>query len=301
MTKEQRKNPLILRMLESLDRRVIYLFIAISIAAPLIFKVVLPPAEMKTSDQYFEAIESLSNTDEKIVFVAADWGPGTQAENKPQTEVTIEHLMRKRVPFALISITPFATPFLKTVPLEVAEKLSKEMPGEKWLYGKDWVNLGFRPNASIMIQGIAKSKNILELLQTDANGAALDELPAMKKIRTLKDISMLVEITGLQGAMNIWVQFFQGDGYRPKMLHGCTSVSIPDAHIYLASGQIVGLFEGMAGAAWYDKLLSDKYSKREAGSAILQNTSLAIAQLVVIGLILLGNLGLLIRKFATKN
>ncbi len=280
--------------LENIDRRIIFLFVAISLAIPVILDLKLRPASMETGSFFFETVEKLSTGDGKIVLISMDWGPGTSAENQPQTMVAMEHLMRRRIPFAVISTYNLAPPFLKEIPLEVAKRLNKEFPGERWEYGKDWVNLGFRPNAVIMVQALAKSENIKEKLHTDANGTPLDDIPVMQKVKTIKDISMLMEFTGLVGMLDLWLQFFGTDEYRPPFVHGCTSISIPEAFIFYSSKQIVGLFEGIAGAAWYETLLSEKFLTRSPETvAIKANTGVSYAQIIVMGFIVFGNIGVI--------
>jgi hypothetical protein len=123
----------------------------------------------------------------------------------------------------------------------------------------------------------------------------------MKNVKNIHDVSLLIQITGLVGVFNYWVQFFQSDGFRPPMLHGCTSITIPEAHIYYASKQIVGLHEGIAGAAWHDALLSEQYPNRIAGPTQRVNTSLAFANLLILAFIFLGNLGLFIKTMTSRR
>jgi hypothetical protein len=101
---------------------------------------------------------------------------------------------------------------------------------------------------------------------------------------------MLLQLSSLVGTLDSFLQFFQTESYRPQFVHGCTSITIPQAFIYLDSGQLVGLLEGVAGAAWYSKLLSEKYVGREKDSSVLLNTSLGVAHLVIIFFVVLGNL-----------
>lgn len=280
----------LLRKSQRLDARVIYLLVVVALVGPLLFEVRLPPAPMKAARDAFDVVDKLEAGTGKIAIIAADFGPGTTAENQPQAELVVEHLFRKRVPFALISVYSQASPMLRELPLRVVERLQKELPGENWVYGKDWVNLGFQVNGALSLQSFAKAADIHEVQPTDAFGNPLADLPMMQNVHTIRDVSLLVQITGLVGVFNTWLQFFRTEGYAPPMLHGCTSISIPDAYIYYSSKQILGFFEGIAGAAWYDKLLSDRFAKRE-DVANQVNTGLAFAQLVILVLIVFGNIG----------
>ena len=190
-----------------------------------------------------------------------------------------------------------SSPFLEAMPRDVAEKLQKEFPDQTWEYGKDWVNLGYRPGWGPMIQGLAKADDWHEYLQTDANGTPIEDVPVMKNVKSLHNVPVLMEFTGLVGAFNAWIQFFQIEDHRPAMLHGCTSITIPEARSYFSSKQIVGLFEGVAGAAWYEELLNGKFENRLPGQAKSTNTGLAFAQLVIIAFIFLGNVGYVWKRF----
>lgn len=287
----------IFNFLDHIDRRIIYLFVLIALALPIIYGGSLRPAEMKSAELFFKAIEDLKYKAGDFVLIASDWGPNTLAENQPQTQIAIEHLMRKRIPFALITNLAYATPFLEKLPREIAKSLSEEYPSQKWMYGRDWVNLGYRPGALTMIEGIAKSKNLTELWQTDAFGTPLDQLPFFSNSTstnavTIRNIPMLMEFTGLTNVFNYWLQFFFVEGHSPLYLHGCTSITIPEAKNYLAAKQIVGLHEGVAGAAWHEYLLAGRFPGRKMQFALPINTGLSYAHLVIIGLIILGNLGM---------
>ncbi len=284
-----------LDFLDRLDQRIIYLFVALAVGIPLISGYSLPPTRMSTAQAFFDQIEKLSSTKDKLVLISADWGPGGVAENRPQTEVAVEHLLRRRIPFAMISTYALATPFLESVPREVIARIELEEPQQKWTYGVDWVNLGYRPNGFLMIQGLAKSQDLHKVLEVDANGLQMGDIPLMAKVRTIRDVGLFIQITGLVGVLNSWIQYFQTQDYRPPFVHGCTSITIPEAYNFFASSQIVGLFEGVAGAASYELLLNSAFPNRKPGEAVRNNTSIAVAQMLIIALIILGNVGSMTR------
>lgn len=274
--------------------RWIYFVMFLAIGIPIIFKIGLPPARMPKAEKFFEIINSIPQ-DKGVAFLAFDYGPGTNAENRPQSEVILEHLLRRRIPVVIFSLTPISEPFLQAVPDAVMKRLNAET-GELWEYGKDVVNVGYRPGGGLFIQTLAKSNNIPEFLGKDIKGQVLTSLPLMKRVSTIKDISFLGQFTGLVGVFQNYVQYFQADGYLPIFGHGCTSITIPEAYIYLDSGQLQGLLEGLAGAAWYSELLRQNFSKRAADHALISNTALGVGQLTLLGLIALGNILALLKR-----
>lgn len=277
-------------MKAQLDVRFIYLLVLAALVIPLVTKYSIPPARLESADKFYQAVEKLTASPRGAAFVALDYGPNTIAENGAQAEVVIEHLMRRRIPVMLFSIYSQAEPFLVSLPERIAARLATEQPGERWEYGIDWVNLGYRPGGYLIIQAIPKAENLADLFQKDARGARLADLPIFSKVKNIKDIVFLAQFTGLLGTFDNYVQFFQADNYRPVFGHGCTSITIPEAYIYLDSGQLVGLLEGIAGAAWYSHLLTRDHPQRPKDSAELLNTGLGVAHLVIILLIVIGNI-----------
>ena len=130
----------------------------------------------------------------------------------------------------------------------------------------------------------------MELFGKDAQGNSLRNVPAFAGVHTIRQIKLLVEVTGLIGALDLYIQFFQAGGYQPVFVHGCTSITIPATAIYLDSGQLRGVLEGIAGAAWYAELLQRAHPARVQDASRAMNTALGIAHLVIILLIAAGNL-----------
>lgn len=282
--------------LSNIDRRAIYLLMVLSVSIPILTGFSTRPAPMKAGEKLFSIVDHIDTTRPALAFVAMDFGPGTHAENEPQTEVIIEHLMRQRVRFVVFSLVPIAEPFLSAIPERVAKRLMEEQPGKRWEYGQDWVNLGYKPGADLFIQALARSDNLAEFLGKDVLGNELNRLPVFHGIRGFRDIPFLAEFTGLVGTFPIYIQFFQRKDHIPKFGHGCTSITIPEAYIYLDSGQLSGLLEGISGAAWYSELLKEKNPGRAPDSALITNTALGVAQLAIIILVLLGNVGMWIGR-----
>lgn len=287
--------------LSKLDRRIIYLIVLVLVSWPIATDFILPPVRMSQAEQSFELIEKLNFPQGSIAFLALDWGPSTVAENGPQSALVLEHLMRRRIPVALFSQYHLATPALESLPKDVSEKLERLYPNERWVYGVDWVNLGYRPGAGILLQSLPKSEDLAETLNQDANGTKLKELQAFRGVKTIRQIGLLAQFTGLMGTFNDYVRFFKLDDYRPVFLHGCTSITIPDAYTYLDSGQLDGLLEGNAGAAWYATLMQARYPDREKDKFLISNTALGVAHLVLIALIALGNIGMYIARYRANR
>lgn len=279
----------LIQRLAHLDRRVVYLLVLIALLVPLLLKVQLPPAPMHSAQRFFDVIEGLPVGDGRVVMVFFDFGPNSKAENFPQAEVALEHLMRRRIPVVVISQFLQAEPLLESIPAGVASRLMAQHPGETWEYGKDWINLGYRVGTSLFIQGMVKAENLVTYLKRDARGNDLTSFEMLSRVSNLQSISLVAHFSSLTGTLDTILQFFKSDKYRPPLIHGCTSITIPQAYIFLDSGQMLGLLEGVAGAASYSALLDEVYEGRPADRSKLMMTGIGVAHLVVIALVLLGN------------
>jgi hypothetical protein len=283
-----------------IDRRIVYVLVAVALGTPLFLPVGCPPAPLPAAKGIFDKVEEIAKEREaakakgrpweKAVLVAVDWGPHTRAECYPQTEAVVRHLMARGIPFVILSTVVDGAGYSREIPDKLAREYGRE-------YGKDWVDLGYKPGRSVLVRQLAKDFH--GAAKTDRNGTPLDELEATRSIEDAGDISLLVEMTGLVGFFNMWVQFFQTDRARPDFAHGCTSVTIAEAYTYLESGQIIGLFEGIAGAAAYNELFE---ASRRTGQphaspdARAHMTSQSFAHLLVIGLVVLGNVGVYVAR-----
>ena len=285
--------PAWVRWMDRLDRRIVYFLVMVSLLIPILLNKSLKMAKLKSADMFYDSVEQLESRDDQLVMVAVDWGPATKAENEPQTEAVIEHLMIRRIKFGLLTGDPTGTPFLINLPEKVAQTLH-DRTGETWTEGEDWVNFGYKPGQYMLVQQLPKAKDLRDVLRVDANSIPLREVPCMQNVSKFSQIPMLVEITGLTGVFAMWLQFFQTETHRPVVIHGCTSITIPEAYIFLDSGQITGLLEGMAGCAYYMERLG--YSKIRPHKVMTNMTALSLAHLVIIGFIIVGNIGMFIKQ-----
>jgi hypothetical protein len=238
----------------------------------------------------FTLLETTSFSEHEYAMVWLDFGPNTIAENQAQAEVLIEHLLRRRIPTILISQYYQAESYLRTIPSDIAVRLEREFPGERWHYGDAWINAGYKPDAKQFIQALTKAPNVSEFLAKDVNGSKFTNFPRYSGIRGIEQIKLVGEVTGLTGVFDNIIQFFQKEKYRPLVVHGCTSITVPEAYIFLDSGQLSGLLEGLAGAAWYSYLMKEQHPQRAPDTSLVRYTALHVGQIAILLLIIAGNL-----------
>ena len=282
-------------------RRLIYLVMLLAVGLPIIFEISERPSRLVSAERMWDVMEGVTVAPGEVAMVWLDFGPNTIAENEPQATVILEHLFRRRIPVELLSQYQQAERFLSSIPQAVAKQLEAEMPGQSWKYGEAWVNVGFKPGAAIFMQSLVNAADISKFLGRDVNGMPLSHYPAFASIGGVERVKLVGEVTGLVGVFDTIIQFFQKGGYRPTIVHGCTSITIPEAYIFLDSGQLKGLLEGIAGAAWYSEVMKEHHPKSQNQKLLVTNTALSAAHIVLILLIVLGNIVPLLERYRRRN
>lgn len=274
---------------QRIDRRILYAALALCVALPIAINVPQPrPVVMPETHSFFDTIEKIAADpveSKKLVIVSTNYGGGTLAENQTQNEAVLRHLMRHHLPFAVFA---FATPQGRELGRAVTDKLvAEKLEGEaKYVYGTNFVDLGFCPPDAIEVRLKAAVDDFPGAFEKDVNGTPLKTLPIMANVKTVNDISLVIEITPSE-TLPPWLQFFQRAGDKPiPTLYCPTAVMGPEKYPLLKSGQLQGMMLGLRGAAEYETLLGVEGFGHRGGA------SLSLSHLLIILLIILGNAGM---------
>jgi hypothetical protein len=277
----------IFERLQNIDRRVLYLLLFVVISLPLIVDVPVPkPAILPQTRDFYDTIERIAADPEKrgkLVIVSANFSSSTAAENLTQTETLLRHLMKRRLKFGILAFDAQG----RELSQQIAEKIQGQYGYE---YGRDYVNFGFRPFGAFVNTLKAMVRDIPTALGKDFKGADLKTMPVMKGIRGVDDTAAVIEITASR-SLDAWIQFYQRTGKQPiPTLYCPTAVMAAEAFPLLKSGQLQGMLIGLKGAIEYEALLNER------GFATRASASLSYSHFLILGLIVLGNVGM----FATK-
>lgn len=274
-----------LKVMQNLDRRYLYALLILAVALPFFFNVLMTVPATQSTESLYDKIESLPAG--SFVLFGGDWSAGTRGENRPQSEVLIRHMMRKKLRFALIA---FADPQGKTLMQDIAVQFQSQYGYRE---GVDWVNWGWRVASGQENFLKALAQDVLTTAGTDIHGAQVATLPVMQGIRTGRDFSLIIDVTGT-ASYQAYIQFLQGPCKVPMAL-GTTAVMAPEAFNYLDSGQLSGMLNGVQGAYEYEQKLGIE------GRATRAGLSLSFAHLLIIGMILLGNGAMLMERRQQKR
>ncbi len=275
------------RKLLYVDRRVIYLLVAIGALIPIIRPIGLPTIPTEPVWELFNKIEELGPDD--AVIISFDYGPSSEPELNPMAQAIMRHCFQRRVKVIIMALFPLGG---VNMAIDQVEAIAAEFPGLE--YGVDYVNLGYKDGAQAAMKRMDIS--IEALFPTDVNGDPIEGMTVMTGARNYDDISVVISLaTGIIG--EYWVNLVNAQFGVPVAV-GCTAVSAPKYYAYLRAGQMMSLLGGLKGGSEYEKLLVDKYEfARELyerpdikiKSAMAGMDVQSIVHLIIIAFIIFGN------------
>jgi hypothetical protein len=274
----------LLEKLESLDRRVIFVFIALSISIPLLFPVNLKFSVTQPVKSFYDAIENLPPGSK--VLVSCDYDPGSMPELYPMNVAVFYHLFKRGDKIITMQLWPAGTLLAE----RALNEALKDFPDKK--YGEDYVNLGFKEGREVVM--VSMGTSIPRTFPTDYQGNKVTDFPIMQGVNTFDDLALLVNISGGLPGTKEWVLQVQSR-FHVKLGSGCTAVSAPEFYPYVQSGQLIGLLGGMKGAAEYEKLVG------RPGTATRGMDAQSVSHIVVFGFILIGNIAFFALKKTKKR
>lgn len=269
-----------IKKLQYIDRRFIFLMMAVAIFVPLVFPsaFVIPFQVNKPVQDTFDAIDNLPPG--STVIVSADLDPAAKPELAPFMDANFHHLFEKDIKVVAITLWPYGPGVILPPLQKIAEEHGK-------VRGKDWTFLGFKDGKEFVMKALAE--NIPQTFPVDYWGTPLGQLPIMQGIQSLKDVDLLIDYSGGYPGTKEWVLQVVGP-YNIPMVSACTAVQITDYVPYYQSGQLKGLSGGMPGSAQYEKLVG------RPGLATVGLNVLNVGNLFIILAIVVGNLSFFVAR-----
>ena len=270
--------------LGNVDRRWIFVIIAVVVMYPLFKPLGLPIRPTESSQEVFNTIEALPQGSK--VLLSCDYGPSTKPEIHPMAVGVLRHLFEKGHQVYVTCLWPDGQFMARDALDQVAEN-------EYGLnYGEDYVLLGFRSGNEAVIKGIVS--DIRKMYTIDSRAIPIGDIPMMKDIKNISDFDLLFSASaGYPGTVE-WVQL-AADPTGITMSSGVTSIQVNEVMPYVDAGQIKGILAGMPGAAEYEKLIG----KPGIGTSGMDAQS--IAHIVIVMFIIFGNIAFYLERQRSKK
>jgi hypothetical protein len=293
----------IVRALVHLDRRWIFLLMAIAVMIPIVLRTEFPEKATPLVQAVFDRIESLPPGSR--ILMAFDYDPGSDAELQPMATALTWHCAKKGHKMYFMCLWPAAPPMIART---IDSVLKTDFPGYR--YGIDYINLGFKPGNEGVIKVV--TSNIKELYTTDSNGQSINNFEMMRGFDSVKSADLIVNVSAGYPGSKEWIQY-AATPYKIPIATGCTGVQAPLLYPYVP-GQLFGLLGAIKGAAEYEAAVKVHYpeyavttdaegkpqlDKRYVMGIIRMGPQL-IAHCLVLLLIVLGNVVLALSRQPRK-
>jgi hypothetical protein len=260
-----------------LDRRIIFLLVALGVILPLMIPVNLPVTPTPRVRAAFDTIQELPPGSR--VLISMDYEPDIMAELLPMSIAVLRHCFQRHLRVAVLTLYPAGVGLAeRAIHIAAAAEHAKE--------GEDYVFLGYKSGFQTVILGIGE--DIGSQFPVDFYGKPLDQSPMLRGVKNYDQFGLVVNLSGSSGA-DYWIQLAQTRYHAPLIL-GCTAVMATDYYPYLSSKQLLGLIGGMKGAAEYEVLLGILGNGRRGMDAQ------SLVHVIIVILVLLGNAALLAAK-----
>lgn len=277
---------------KEVDRRIIFLFIFVAVAAPILVKITFKFKPTPIVKALYDKIDNLPEG--STVLLSYDFDPAMAPEVQPMANVLTRHCFAKN--HKIIYMCLFATG-QGQLERTMQEVIIPEFP-EK-VDGVDYVNLGYKAGNEGVLNVIVT--DFKKMFPTDVNSVQYDSIKIFNNIKSCKDVDFIVSIGGGRPGVKEWV-LFVGDPAQIPMAGGVAAVVAPQLYPYYPN-QLLGLLGGVKGAAEYENHLLDNYPRFEGmyTPAIEMMGPQTLAHIVIMAFIIIGNTLFFLQKRREKK
>lgn len=309
---------------QKLDRRWIYLVVAIAIFLPLIIPFDSRTYTTEPSEKLYRLIDSYAPTanekaieKDRAVLMVFSHDASTMPELFPMELAILRHCFERKIKVFTLTFLPSAAPIMDYAINTVKEEFPEIKSGE------NYVNFGYKIGALALPMVLGMGEDIAEAVDIDAEGRKISSLPIMKNVKNYNEMNLIMEFSG-SAAGGMWITYARSK-FGANVGVGVTAVMAADEYPYLQTGQITGMLAGLKGAAEYEKLvdifaskgkefsrdqlrnnlddkaITNKDIKYKFKQARIGMNAQSVAHIMIIIFILIGNIGYFIQKYKSTH
>lgn len=257
--------------LKNLDQRIIYLVLLIAISLPMFRPLGLPVSVIEQTRRVYDFIEELEPG--SVVVMSMDYSPGAAPEIHPQAVAITKHLFRREMKVMYMGISQYASQFAREAAASAKELYDAE-------YGVDYVDLGFKPGEEATIT--AMGRDVHNTFPEDTFGTPVSDLPMMADIKDANDFDLVIAFDS-GGSRHFYVGQINSL-YETPIACALNSVNVTNTMPYYASGQVLGILNGVRGAAEYEQMVGS------LGEGTTNLDAISFGHIVIIFFIIIGNI-----------
>jgi hypothetical protein len=265
--------------LTRVDRRILFLAVALAVAFPLLHPLNLPIRVSREARAFYDEVERVEPG--RVILLSFDYEPDTMAELDPMSLAVLRHAFRRGV--RVLVMTTYAGG------VGIAERILAQAAGEAGKTdGTDYAFLGYNPDFSATILRMGES--IRGAYPTDQYGRPTAELPILRGVDSYADIPLVVTIAS-SALSEYWV-IWAGGQYHARIVAGNTAIQAVLIYPFLQTGQLAGMLGGLKGAAEYERLIG------RDGAGVRGMDGQSLAHFLIVLFIVMGNVGFLLARRA---
>lgn len=303
--------------LQAVDRRILYLILAVCVSAGLFITIEIPTDPDPSSRDLYQSI--LDIPEGKTVIIQTDWTNSTRGESMGHFENLLRLLMSRDLKFVFYSAADPIAPQVARTTLARIIKERKDEGLKEYKIGEDYIDLGYFANAEAtnLNMGI-DLRNAWSGKRTKLAGVgeiSIWESPVLKNVRKIEDAGMMIVVTA-SASIDIAVQRLSKKVSIGAMVTGVVG---PTVLPFYQSKQVNGIAVGLKGV--YDmeycmangvnlpdadgniKVLNKggkEYPKITEGKTLARGSkyygTLHIALILLILAVVLGNVGMVMAR-----
>jgi len=252
----------------SLDRRVIYILVALAVIIPLILGMKAKVTISDSVQSVYDYVESLPPG--SAVMIVLDYDPSSEAELYPMTLALFRHCFDREQRVLAFTLWPNGAALIE----KAFNEMKLEYPGIQ--SGVNFVNFGYQVGGAITI--MMAGQDMLRAFPTDYRGNSTAAMPVMAGLKVITDCKYVIDLAA--GSTIDWWVAYGVQRYHFVLGAGCTAVSATQYYPYLETGQINGLIGGLKGAAEYEQLAN--HPGRGLAGMVAQSSVHALLVVLVI-------------------
>jgi hypothetical protein len=264
--------------LQTIPRELIYILVIISMIVPLLNPLGLPIPISPQTRTLFESLETLQQGDVFVQFV--DYSAGSMSFHEPGFIAVTYEAVQKGAKLVMLS-SAVEGPLMYDIAIN---KMKPFLDGAGYVYGTDYVYLGYTAGAETALAAIAS--DIKSVYSTDQYGTPINNLPLMQDVNNHADYTMVISYT--MGSPESFVRQFNTQYGVIVHIH-CGEMMTPTILPFWASGQITGLLNGGVGAAELEVLV------QRPGDAVKLTDVYSFSNLIVFAFLIIGNIGFIMK------
>jgi hypothetical protein len=261
------------KKLTAVPREVVMTLVLLAIIVPAMNPLGLPLLTGDMSKAWYNSVDALPEG--SVVLFDIGYGSGGYPSLGPGNIAAFHQMFEKDLKIVIMAT---ALEGSMMYPLIMDAVKPEQTYGA--VYGEDYVFLGYIAGEQTAMAGVLG--DLKSLVSNDYQGTSIDSLSVMDNVGGAEDFDVVAYMTTAGGTAEGWV-YQAYSQYNKDVLGGCLSMMTTSIKPYYDSGQLLGIMDGIKGAADLEFLTG------HPGDAIVSSDILSFTQTLVLIFIVIGN------------